>query len=88
MTIVELFETFLGPLNTEFGKLIISVVFISFFTIALGFIGVSKLLIFFTVLVSILMFIGFGWLPLWLVVALGVGLFALGYVNVRGGSNV
>jgi hypothetical protein len=33
------------------------------------------------------MFIGFGWLPLWLVVALGVGLFALGYVNVRGGSN-
>jgi hypothetical protein len=88
MTIVELFETFLGPLNTEFGKLIISVVFISFFTIALGFNGVSKLLIFFTVLVSILMFIGFGWLPLWLVVALGVGLFALGYVNVRGGSNV
>jgi hypothetical protein len=88
MTIVELFENFLGPLNTEFGKLIISVVFISFFTISLGFIGVSKLLIFFTVLVSILMFIGFGWLPLWLVVALGVGLFALGYVNVRGGSNV
>jgi hypothetical protein len=87
MTIVELFETFLGPLNTEFGKLIISAVFISFFTIALGLIGVSKLLIFFTVLVSILMFIGFGWLPLWLVVALGVGLFALGYVNVRGGSN-
>lgn len=87
MTIIELFESFLGPLNTEFGKLIISVLFISFFTVALGFIGVSKLLIFFSVLVSILMFIGFGWLPLWLVVAIGIALFALGYVNIRGGSN-
>jgi hypothetical protein len=88
MSIVELIESFLGPLNSEFGKLIISVVFISFFTIALGFIGISKLLIFLSVLVSIFMFVGFGWLPIWLVVAVGVGIFVLGYINLRGGSNV
>jgi hypothetical protein len=88
MSIVELFETFLGPLNTEFGKLIISIVFISFFSIALALVGVSKLLIFLSVLVAVFMFIGFGWLPIWLVVAIGVGLFALGYNNLRGGSNV
>jgi hypothetical protein len=87
MSIVELIESFLGPLNSEFGKLIISVGFISFLSIALAVIGVSKLLIFLSVIVSILMFIGFGWLPLWIVVGIGVALFTLGYVNIRGGSN-
>jgi hypothetical protein len=88
MNIIQLIESFLGPLNTEFGKLIISIALISFFGIALSIFGISKLLIFLILLVSIFMFIGFGWLPIWLVVAVGVGIFALGYINLRGGSNV
>jgi len=87
MNIIQLIESFLGPLNTEFGKLIISIALISFFGIALSIFGISKLLIFLILLVSIFMFIGFGWLPIWLVVAIGVGIFALGYINLRGGSN-
>ena len=87
MTIVELFETFLGPLNTDFGKLIISIAFVSFFAIGLAMFGVSKLLTFLIVLVSIFMFVGFGWLPIWLVVGIGISLFILGYTNIRGGSN-
>jgi hypothetical protein len=39
------------------------------------------------VLVSIFMFVGFGWLPIWLVVGIGISLFILGYTNIRGGSN-
>jgi len=87
MNIIQLIESFLGPLNTEFGKLIISIALISFFGITLSIFGISKLLIFLILLVSIFMFIGFGWLPIWLVVAIGVGIFALGYINLRGGSN-
>jgi hypothetical protein len=88
MTFLQLIESFLGPLNTEFGKLIISIGFISFFTLTLALIGVSKLLIFLSVLVSILMFIGFGWFPIWIVILISIGIFVLGYVNIRGASNV
>jgi hypothetical protein len=87
MSIVELIESFLGPLNTEFGKLIVSIGFVSFFSLALALVGVSKLLIFLSVLVAIFMFVGFGWFPLWIVILIAVILFALGYVNIRGGSN-
>jgi hypothetical protein len=87
MTIIELFETFLGPLDNTFGKLIVSVMFIAVFAIGLGFVGVSKILIFLTVLVSIFMFAAFGWIPLWIVVMIGIGLFVLAYTNIRGGSN-
>jgi len=88
MTFLQLIESFLGPLNTAFGKLIISIGFISFFTITLALLGVSKLLIFLSVLVSILMFIGFGWFPIWIVILISIGIFVLGYVNIRGASNV
>jgi hypothetical protein len=87
MLFLELIESFLGPLNTEFGKLIVSVGFVSFFSIALSLIGISKLLVFLSILVSLMMFISFGWIPLWIVIAIAILLFALGYVNVRGASN-
>ena len=46
MTILQLIESFLGPLNTAFGKLILSVGFLSFIGLGLGLIGMSKLNLF------------------------------------------
>jgi hypothetical protein len=34
------------------------------------------------------MFIGFGWFPIWIVILISIGIFVLGYVNIRGASNV
>lgn len=83
MTFLQLIESFLGPLNNEFGKLMLSVAIIAFFALSLNFIGVSKILLFLCVLVSILMFAAFTWIPLWIVIGIGIGLFGIGFVNVR-----
>ena len=87
MTIIDLIETFIGPLNNAFGKLIISIAFITLIGIGLDLIGFKRTLTFLTVLVSIFMFASFGWIPLWIVILIGIGLFVLGYNTIRGGSN-
>lgn len=87
MLFLEVIESFLGSLDNEFGKFIISIGFVVFFAIALSFIGISKLLIFLIVLACLVMFVSFGWLPLWLIIALGMLIFAIGFVNIRGAIN-
>jgi hypothetical protein len=34
------------------------------------------------------MFIAFGWMPIWIVILLTLGLFVFLLMNIRGGSNV
>lgn len=87
MTIIDLIETFIGPLNNTFGKLIISISFIALIGIGLDMIEFKRTLTFLIVLVSIFMFAAFGWIPLWIVILIGIGLFVLGYTVIRGGSN-
>jgi hypothetical protein len=40
-----------------------------------------------TVIVLLLMFVSFGWLPLWLIILLTLTFFGLFLLNMRGGSN-
>jgi len=87
MTIIDLIETFIGPLNNTFGKLIISISFIALIGIGLDLLRFQRTLTFLIVLVSIFMFASFGWIPLWIVILIGIGLFVLGYTVIRGGSN-
>ena len=89
MTIFQLIETFLDPiLSTEFGGLLLSFVAILFFSIALGFLNIPKVSILITVVVLLLMFVAFGWIPLWIIILLTLTFFGLFLLNMRGGSNV
>jgi len=88
MTFFQLIETFLDPiLSTAFGGLLLSIVFIATLTIALGIFQFPKVSILTAAIVSLLMFIAFGWLPIWLVLLLTMAFFALFILNMRGGSN-
>lgn len=88
MLFLELIETFLDPiLSTEFGGVLLSIAFIAFFTVALGLLNLPKVSILTTVIVLLLMFIAFGWIPLWIIIALTLTFFALFLLNMRGGSN-
>ena len=88
MSIIELIETFLDPiLSTAFGGVLLSVGFIAFLTVALGLLNLPKVSILTTVIVLLLMFVSFGWLPLWLIILLTLTFFGLFLLNMRGGSN-
>lgn len=86
MTILQLIESFLGPFNTAFGKLILSVGFLSFIGLGLGLIGMSKLNLFMIMIGGVLMFAAFGWIPLWIIIMLAIGLSVLLLTNVLGGN--
>jgi hypothetical protein len=86
MDILVLIESFLGPLDTTFGKLVISIFFMAFIGIGLGLVGVPKLTLLISILVTLFMFISFGWIPVWIVILLAIGLFALLYTNIAGGN--
>lgn len=87
MDILDFIETFLGPLNNDLGKLIVSVLFMSVIGIGLGLIGVPKITLFIAILVTLFMFVSFGWIPIWIIILLAIGLFAMLYLNVTGGKN-
>lgn len=87
MYILDLLEQFLGPLNNTFGKLFLSVGVIGALTIALSIFGLPKTIIFLSAIASVLMFAAFGWLPGWLIIVIGIGLFTLAFSSIRGGSN-
>lgn len=87
MDILVLIESFLGPLDNTLGKLIVSVLFMSVIGIGLGLIGVPKITLFISILVTLFMFVSFGWIPIWIIVLLSIALFAMLYLNVTGGSN-
>lgn len=86
MDILVLIESFLGPLDNTLGKLILSVFFMAFVGIGLGLIGVPKITLLIGILVTLFMFVSFGWIPIWIIILLAIGLFALFYLNVTGGS--
>lgn len=85
MDILVLIESLLGPLDTTLGKLIISVFFMAFIGVTLGLVGVPKITLLISILVTLFMFVSFGWIPIWIIILLGIGLFAMLYLNVTGG---
>jgi hypothetical protein len=87
MDILDFIETFLGPLDTTFGKLFISIFFMAFVGITLGIIGVPKITLLISILVTLFLFVSFGWIPIWIIILLAIILFAILYTNLRGGSN-
>jgi len=88
MSIFELIETFLDPILTASnGGLILSVGFIIVITIMLGIINVSKPIILITSISLFLMFISFGWIPLWIVILLILIIFGLFITNIIGGRS-
>lgn len=87
MYIIDLLEQFLGPLNNTFGKLFFSLGVIGALTIGLSIFGLPKTIIFLTAIASVLMFTVFGWIPSWIVIVIGIGLFVLVFSSLKGGSN-
>lgn len=88
MQFLEVIETFLDPiLTTTYGSVFLSVLFIVIFSVGLGFFNIPKVTILTTVVVLLLMFIAFDWIPLWIVIVLTLMFFALFLINMRGGSN-
>ena len=87
MDILVLIESFLGPLDTTFGKLFISIFFMAFVGITLGIIGVPKITLLISILVTLFLFVSFGWIPIWIIILLAIALFAILYNNLMGGSN-
>ena len=87
MDILVLIESFLGPLDTTFGKLFISIFFMAFVGITLGIIGVPKITLLISILVTLFLFVSFGWIPIWIIILLAITLFAILYTNLMGGSN-
>jgi hypothetical protein len=86
MSILDLIESFVGSTNT-FLQMLLAISFIGAIGIGLSLVGVSKILIFATVIVAVLMFAGFGWIPIWIVALIGIGVFILVFFSIRGGSN-
>jgi hypothetical protein len=88
MLFLELIETFLDPiLSTEFGGILLSMIFIAVIAIAFGLMDIPKNVIFTSAFVLLIMFISFGWIPVWIVILLTLGLFVFLLMNIRGGSN-
>jgi hypothetical protein len=87
MDILDLIESFVGSTNT-FLQMLLAIGFIGAIGIGLSLVGVSKILIFATVVVAVLMFAGFGWIPIWIVVMIAIGIFTMAFFSIRGGSNV
>ena len=89
MLFLELIETFLDPiLSTDFGGFLLSLIFIAVVSISFGLLNIPKNVIFTASVVLFLMFIAFGWMPIWIVILLTLGLFVFLLMNIRGGSNV
>jgi len=88
MTFLQLIESFLDPiLSTEFGGILLSMVFIAVVVISFGIFQIPKNIILTSSFVLLLMFISFGWIPLWIVLLLTIILFVFLFMNLRGGSN-
>ena len=88
MTIFDLIETFLDPiLTTSNGSFFLSIGFVIFMAIALGIMKVSKPIILTSSIVSFLMFVAFGWIPVWIVILLTIIIFGLFLTNVIGGGS-
>ena len=86
MSILELIETFIDPINNTFGTMILSLGIMSFLAIGLTLLKVPSATILTAIIISLFMFIAFGWIPIWIVILLAIGLFALIYLNFRGGA--
>lgn len=87
MTFFELLETFLDPLlSTSFGPTLLSVGFLVFLIVLLGMFNVNKTTIITSVVASLLLFITFGWIPLWFVFLLGIVFLGLIVLSLQGGS--
>lgn len=88
MTIFELIETFLDPiLTTSNGSALLSIGFVIFIAIALGIMNISKPIILTSAVTLFLMFVAFGWIPVWIVILLTIIIFGLFITNVVGGGS-
>lgn len=88
MSIFELIETFLDPiLTTANGGFFLSIGFVIFMAIALGIMNISKPIILTSSIVSFLMFVAFGWIPVWVVILIAIIIFGLFITNVVGGGS-
>jgi hypothetical protein len=85
MDILDFIESFIG--TNIFIQMLVAVFILGFIGIVLSIYGVSKILILLTLIVAILMFAGFGWIPIWIVALIGIGVFILAFFSIRGGSN-
>lgn len=87
MTFFELLETFLDPLlTTSYGPTLLSVGFLVLLIVLLGMFDVNKTTIITSVVASLLLFITFGWIPLWFIFLLGIVFLALIVLSLRGGG--
>jgi hypothetical protein len=88
MTFFEVLETFLDPiLTTSYGATLLSVGFLVFLIVLLGMFNVNKTTIITTVVASLLLFITFGWIPLWFIFLLGIVFLGLIVLSLRGGGS-
>lgn len=88
MTFFEVLETFLDPiLSTTFGPTLLSVILIVFLIVSLGMFKVNKPTIITSVVVALLLFITFGWIPLFFIFLLGIIFLALIVLSFTGGSS-
>lgn len=88
MTFLEVIEFYLDPiLSSEFGSILLSMIFIAVVVVALGVMQIPKNIVLTSAMVLLLMFISFGWIPLWIVILLTMALFVFFIMNVRGGSS-
>jgi hypothetical protein len=85
MTILEFIETFIDPINTDFGTMILSLGIISFLAIGLTLLKVPSDTTLTTIIISLFMFISFGWIPIWIIILLAIGLFVLIFLIFKGG---
>ena len=83
MTILELIESFIDPTNT-FLTMMVSLGFMAFLAIGLGILGVPKMVILMSSIISLFMFVAFGWFPIWIIILLAILLFILLFNNFRG----
>jgi putative copper export protein len=87
MTFFELIETFLDPLlTTSYGETLFSVGFLFLTVLILGLFNVTKTTIITVAVTVLLLFITFGWIPLWFIFLLGVVFLGLIILSLQGGS--
>jgi hypothetical protein len=88
MPIIDFIETFLDPLLTDFGQMFLSLLFTTAAVVMLTIVNMPKVVLITAALVMMLLFVSFGWLPVWIVVLLMIYFFVNTILNMRQGRDV
>jgi len=88
MPIIDFIETFLDPLMTDFGQLFLSLLFTTISVVMLTIVNMPKVVLITAALVMMLLFVAFGWLPVWIVVLLMIYFFVNTILNMRQGRDL